>query len=172
MTCCEARRGCGHVRTHRSNRSRGLLAIVIGCVAAAALLTAGRASAASRGFRLHNESTHQLILQAAEPVPTYKCVDLKRCVPTHNRMDFEGRPANGAVLNPGHTHDWELKYGFSLYGGVQYAANLFYQISGTSGTVEYTIETWSTSNESACRVNGTSHFTCTAAGTKLTFKNK
>jgi hypothetical protein len=65
-----------------------------------------------------------------------------------------------------------MKYGFSPFGGVQYAANLWYQISGTNGTVEFTIETWSTSNESACRVNGTAHFTCTAAGTKLAFKNK
>lgn len=87
-------------------------------------------------------------------------------------MDFEGRPADGAVLNPGHTHDWELKYGFSPFGGVQYAANLWYRIVGSSGTVEYTIETWSTSNESSCRVNGVAHFTCTAAGTKLTFKDK
>ena len=72
----------------------------------------------------------------AKPVPAYICRDLTLCVPTHSPMDFEGRPANGAALNPGHTHDWELKYGFSPFGGVQYAANLWYQISGTNGTVE------------------------------------
>jgi hypothetical protein len=86
-------------------------------------------------------------------------------------MDFEGRPANGAVPNAGHTHVWELKYGFSIFGGVQYAANLWYKIAGTEGTVEYTIETWSTSNESACKVQGTSQFACTAAGTNLTLKH-
>ena len=145
---------------------------MIGYVLAAVLLTAAPASAASRGFKLHNESNHVLRLEAAKPVPTYVCVDLTRCVPTHYQMAFEGRPANGTVLNPGHTHDWELKYAFSPFGGVQYAANLWYEISGTSATVEYTIETWSTSNESSCRVSGASHFTCTAAGTRLTFKNK
>jgi hypothetical protein len=86
-------------------------------------------------------------------------------------MDFEGPPHNGAVLNAGHTHVWELKYGFSIFGGVQYAANLWYKIAGTDGTVEYTIETWSTSNESACKVRGTSQFACTAAGTNLTLKH-
>ncbi|MGZ4305702.1 MAG: hypothetical protein ACXVSL_12660 [Solirubrobacteraceae bacterium] len=168
----QTRSRCERATTHRDNRSRGVLAIVAGCALAAALLTAGSASAASRGFKVHNHSNHGLILEAAKPVPTYICRDLTLCVPTHSPMDFEGRPANGAALNPGHTHDWELKYGFSPFGGVQYAANLWYQISGTNGTVEFTIETWSTSNESACRVNGAAHFTCTAAGTKLTFKNK
>src|SRR5690349_15324733 len=121
MTWRETSRTCELVRTHRDNQSRGVLVIVIGCVLAAALLVAGPASAASRGFKLHNESNHGLVLEAAKPVPAYKCLDLRLCVPTHNRMDFEGRPADGAVLHPGHTHDWELKYGFSPFGGVQYA---------------------------------------------------
>ena len=121
--------------------------------------------------RQHNESTHALHLEAAKAVPTYVCVDLTRCVPTHYPMGFEGRPHNGAVLPAGQTHTWELKYGFSIFGGVQYAANLWYKIAGTDGTVEYTIETWSTSNESACKISGTKQFTCTAAGTKLTLKH-
>ena len=37
-------------------------------------------------------------------------------------MDFEGRPENGSPLKPGGTDAWELKYGFSPFGGVQYAA--------------------------------------------------
>jgi hypothetical protein len=172
MTYAGARGRCERVNTQHANRPGGVLAIMIGCVLAAALLTAGPATAASRGFKLHNESNHALTLEAAKPVPTYTCLDLTHCIPTHNRMDFEGRPANDAVLNPGGTHDWELKYSFSIYGGIQYAANLWYKIAGTSGTVEYTIETWSTSNESSCRVHGTSMFTCTATGTKLTFKHK
>jgi hypothetical protein len=171
MTYNGTRGKCERVNTHRDKRSGGLLAIMIGCVLAAALLTAGPASAASRQFKLQNESSHGLVLDAVKPVPTYTCVDLTRCVPTHNPMDFEGRPPS-TLLHPGGTHNWELKYGFSLFGGVQYAANLWYKISGTSGTVEYTIETWSTTNESSCRVNGAAHFTCTAAGTKLTFKDK
>jgi hypothetical protein len=95
------------VTTHRDNRPGGVVAIVAGCVTAAALLTAGPASAASRGFKVHNHSNHSLILEAAKPVPTYICRDLTLCVPTHSPMDFEGRPANGATLHPGHTHDWD-----------------------------------------------------------------
>jgi hypothetical protein len=154
--------------------------MALACVLAGALLTAGSASAASRGFKLHNTSSHALRLEAARRVPTFVCVDPSRCVPTHYPMEFEGRPGNGAVLHPAkvqdgvlvvHTHVWELKYGFSPLGGVQYAANLWYKIAGTGASVEYTIETWSTSNESSCKIIGTSHFTCTAEGTKLTFRN-
>ena len=79
------------------------------------------------------------------------------------------------MLDPGKTHRFELKYGFSLLGGVQYAANLWYKIEGYSdpnGNVYYTIETYSTSNESSCKINHTSRFECKAAGTQLTFKNK
>ena len=67
------------------------------------------------------------------------CIDIARCVPTHYPIDFEGRPANGAVPNAGHTHVWELKYGFSIFGGVQYAANLWYKIAGTEEPVERTV---------------------------------
>jgi len=51
-------------------------------------------------------------------------------------MDFEGRPENGSPLKPGGTDAWELKYGFSPFGGVQYAAELWYDIEGTNATVE------------------------------------
>ena len=171
MTCVGTKHGGRIGAMRRANSRRGLLLLALGCLIATALLTAGPASAASRGFKVHNESTHALHLEAAKAVPTYVCVDLTRCVPTHYPMDFEGRPHNGAVLPAGQTHTWELKYGFSIFGGVQYAANLWYKIAGTDGTVEYTIETWSTSNESACKISGTKQFTCTAAGTKLTLKH-
>lgn len=147
------------------------MVLALGCVLLAALGAARPASAASRGFKLHNQSTHVLTLEAAKAVPTYKCIDLTRCVPTHYPMDLEGRPHNGAQLHAGQTHTWELKYGFSLLGGVQYAANLWYKIGGTNASVEYTIQTWSTSNESACKVIDSKQFTCTAEGTKLTFKH-
>ena len=105
-----------------------------------------------------------------ERVPTYVCVDIARCIPTTTRWTLRGVPLDGSLMHPGNTQVWELKYGFSLLGGVQYAANLWYQIVGTNDSVEYTIETWSTVNESACKVNGTTKFACTAEGTKLTFK--
>ena len=68
-------------------------------------------------------------------------------------------------------HNWELKYGFSLLGGVQYAANLWYKIAANGGTVEYTIQVYSTTNESSCKVTPANAGRCTAAGTKLTFHN-
>jgi hypothetical protein len=46
-----------------------------------------------------------------------------------------------------------------------------YKIAGTDDTVNFTIETYNTSNESSCKVIGTSKYTCSAAGTKLEFKN-
>lgn len=154
----------------RRNRFRFMLAMSVACVLSGALLTAAPAGAASRGFFLHNESGVSLRLEAVERVPTFICESLTRCVETHYPMSFEGRPADEAVLAPGHAHRWELKYHFDPTGGVQYAANLWYRIVGTDDTVEYTIETWVISNESACRINGRTRFTCTAAGTKLTFK--
>lgn len=156
----------------RERRTRlGASGILLACVMAAALLTAGPANAASRGFTVHNNSTHVLHLEAVKAVPTYKCVNPGLCVPTHYPIDFEGRPATGSVLQPGHTQRFELKYGFSLLGGVQYAANLWYKIGNTGHNVEYTIETWSTSNESACKVHPAHAGRCTAEGTKLTFHN-
>jgi hypothetical protein len=160
----------GSHTTKRRTR-RGTSALVLTCAVAGALLTAGPASAASRGFRLHNSSSHALHLEAVKPVPTFVCPTPGTCVPTHYPMDFEGRPANGSVLQSGREHVWELKYGFSLIGGVQYAANIWYRIAGNGGTVEYTIQVYSTSNESSCRVTPASAGRCTAAGTKLTFHN-
>lgn len=151
---------------------RGLIAIVLGCVVAGALLTAGPASAASRGFKLENKSSHKLQLIEAKRVPTFKCIDLNRCVPTYYPMDFEGRPANGSALNAGATDTWELKYGFNLYGGVQYAADLWYRIVGTDDQVHYRIEVYSTSNESYCDIVGTKKYGCVAEGTRLEFKNE
>lgn len=90
-------------------------------------------------------------------------------------MDFEGKPSNGSVVDPNRSQTFELKYGFSLLGGVQYAANLWYKIQGDNdpdNNVYFTIETYSTTNESSCKVNMTSKFTCKAEGTQLTFKNK
>jgi hypothetical protein len=157
----------------RTRRARlGASAVVLACAVAGTLLTAGPASAASRGFKVSNDSSQALRLETAKPVPTYVCRDPSFCVPTHHAMDFEGRPADGSVLQPGGVDTWELKYGFSLLGGVQYAANFWYKIGSNGGTVEYTIEVYSTANESACKVFPAQAGRCTAAGTKLTFHNQ
>lgn len=158
-----------------------MAAIVLGCALAGALLTAGPASAASRGFVLHNNSRHfSLQLEYVHPVP---CV-LNFCTRAgvhHYPIDFEGRPAAGSVLQPGHVHRWELKYSFSISGGVQYAADIRYSI-GTSAThdlgyVDYLIEVYSRENESSCRIISPADSfprdrkvgRCTAGGTNLTY---
>jgi hypothetical protein len=155
----------------RSTRRAGSVAVLLAVVAALGLLSAGPASAASRGFKLKNTSNVDLKLEAAKPVPTVVCGGIGRCVDSKYPMDFEGRPDNGSVLKPNATQTWELKYGFSPNGGVQYAADLWYEIEGTNATVEYKIEVYSTSNESSCKVHGSSKYSCTAAGTNLTFKD-
>ena len=116
-------------------------------------------------------ATHALHLEAVKRVRTYVCANPSLCVPTHYRMDFEGRPGDGSVMHPGHAQTFELKYGFSLLGGVQYAANVWYKIAGNGGTVEYTLEVCSTANESSCKVTPAHDGRCTAEGTKLTLHN-
>lgn len=155
----------------RFKRRTGSVAVLLAVVAALGLLSAGPASAASRGFKLKNTSDVDLKLEAAKPVPTVVCGNIGRCVDTKYPMEFEGRPDNGSVLKPNATQTWELKYGFSPFGGVQYAADLWYEIEGTKATVEYKIEVYSTSNESSCKVHGSSKYSCTAGGTSLTFKD-
>src|SRR5436190_19293784 len=88
----------------RNKTARGAFAVVLACVLAGALviaLTSGPASAASRGFVLNNNSDHALKLFAVKPVPTFLCADPSRCVQTTYPIDFEGRPPDGDVLNPG-----------------------------------------------------------------------
>jgi hypothetical protein len=151
----------------------GASATVLACAVAGALLTAGPASAASRGFMLHNNSRHPLQVESASQVPSVIC-NAVLCVPTHYPIAFEGRPKDGAVLEPGASpQDWELKYGFDLVllNETQYAAKLTYKIQGTSGTVEYTIVTTPTTNDSACKVIPADVGHCTAEGLKLTFRN-
>jgi hypothetical protein len=150
---------------------RGLIAIAAGCILAASLFVAGPASAASRGFRIHNKSNVELQLVNAKPVPTYICNSVVHCVATHYDIDFEGRPADGSPLKPNDTQTWELKYGFSIFGGIQYAANVWYKIAGTEDLVNFQIETYPTSNESSCKVHGTQKYSCVAGGTTLEFKN-
>lgn len=149
---------------------RGLIAVAVGCVLAVSLLVVGSASAASRGFRLHNKSNVELQLIEAKKVPTFVCNNTVHCVPTHYEMDFEGRPGDGSIVQPGGSQVWELKYRFNIFGGIQYAAELWYKIAGTNDKVSYQIETYPTSNESSCKVHGTQKYTCSAGGTSLEFK--
>jgi hypothetical protein len=142
---------------------RSLIAMVLGCVLAASMFVAG--------FRLQNKSNVELKLIEAKSVPTYVCNSTVHCVASHYPIDFEGRPGDGSVLKPNGTDTWELKYKFGLFGGVGYAANLWYKIVGTEDMVTYQIETYNTSNESSCKVIGTQKYTCVAGGTDLEFKN-
>jgi hypothetical protein len=143
-------------------------AIVPACAVAATLVgQTGVANAASRGYHVSNESSHALTLVGASHVPTVLC-NGSICVPTDFPMDFEGRPKDGDVLEPGGpAQAWELKYGF----GHTYAAVLKYKIGGTDGTFEATIETSTFSNNSACKVTPASAGSCTAVGLKIAFKN-
>lgn len=173
------KRGNELTDVRRTRTTQGAFALVLACGLATALVIAlggsEPASAASRGFKLENKSGNALKLFAVQPVPTVKCVAPIRCVETNHDMAFEGRPSDGSVLDPGKIDVFDLKYGFSLFGGVQYAANLWYKIQGDNdpdNNVYFTIETYSTTNESACRINNTSKFTCTAEGTQLTFKRR
>ena len=166
----------------RRNRTfRGPLAFVIAAVLAGALLIGlgdgGPASAAkaSRGFVLQNKSDLPLKVWTVQKVPKFVCVNPGTCAQTFHDIDFEGRPPDGSVLNPGQSQRWELKYFFNIFGGTQYAANLWYKIQGNNDpddNVYYEIRTYSTSNDSYCNMNKNSNYTCTAEGTDLTFKKK
>jgi hypothetical protein len=141
--------------------------LLTSAIAGALLVLPGAASAASRGYRVHNQSSHALRLEGATPVPTVVC-NMSICVPTHASMDFEGHPGDGTVLNPGGPPQaWELKYRF----GDTYAAKLTYKVVGTDGTVEFTIETSTFTNNSACKVIPANVGRCTGDGLTLTFRN-
>jgi hypothetical protein len=156
-------------RLGRQGRSIVLLLLAL---AACGLLGVGTASAASRGFLIHNVSRVGLDLKSVKPVPTGLCSGTSHCVKPYYPMDFEGRPSDGSGLDPDHWDWYELKYGFSPLGGIQYAADLVYEIEGTDATVEYRIEVWSTANTSECKVHRSKAYTCTARDTRLTFSDQ
>ena len=157
-----------------NSTSRGVLAL--GCVLAGALLTAGPASAASRGFRIFNDSRYPLKLVSATKVEKEIRNPVIHVVPD-TPIGFEGRPADGSVLAPGATQRWELKHS----SGGQYAAVLTYDIVGTSspyaplpGHLKVIIQTTPLSNNSDCVVRtSTGGLGCDAepfmGGRKITF---
>jgi hypothetical protein len=149
--------------THPKALSRAL-AIMLGCVALTALLFAGTASAASRGYTLHNKSDKTLELVNASQLPATICNGFI-CVDTHHPIAFEGRPADGSMLKPGAKINWELKYEFQN----TFAAELKYKVLGTDAIVTYTIETSTYTNNSACKVTPPSAGQCTAGGLGLSF---
>jgi hypothetical protein len=141
-------------------------------------LQAGVASAASRGFKVKNDSSHDLRVISATPVPTVLCGGPSagdfQCVPAYYDMGFEGRPADATVLRPGGGHAWELKYWYNvadLFGaGYNYEAKLKYKIEGTNGDFEATIKTSNYTNDSTCAVAPKGLGNCTAQGLNITFK--
>lgn len=157
------------VRSRKAMRRGGTVVVLLAVAAALGLLAAGPASAASRGFLLHNLSHVPLKLETVKPVPTGLCTHTSHCVKPHYPMDFEGRPADGSYIAPSGWDWFELKYGFSPLGGIQYAADLRYEIEGTDATVEYKIYVWSTANTSECKVHGSSKYSCSATDTRLKF---
>jgi hypothetical protein len=152
--------------TTKKKTRAGALALALCCVAMAALLVAGPASAASRGYVLTNKSNKDLVLQGAHRLPTTVCTS-GFCVPTEAPMAFEGRPDDHSTISRGENQRWELKYSF----GHTYAALLKYKIAGTDAMVEYTIETSTYTNDSACKVTPPSAGHCSAGGLGLTFTN-
>jgi hypothetical protein len=149
--------------THPKVSARALT-IMLGCVALTALLFAGSASAASRGYRLHNNSSHSLELVSATALPAVVCNGFI-CVDTHHPIAFEGRPSDGSILKPGAVDGWELKYKFQE----THAAELKYKVLGTDSIVTYTIETSTYTNDSACKVTPPSAGKCSAGGLNLSF---
>jgi hypothetical protein len=159
-----------------NSASRGVLAL--GCVLAGALLTAGPASAASRGYKLYNQSTRTLRVESATPLEAWLCDNQVLHVCLTNgfyALDFEGRPRDGQLL-PGRAlngqlsapQDWELKYGLTT----SYGALLKYKILGTDGFVEYGILNkfyLLGLTNSTCKVVPSSVGHCTAGRDHLTF---
>ena len=159
-------------RSRKTKRRGATAALLLGALAALGLLSAGPASAASRGFSLHNLSHADLKLESVKPVPTGLCSPNTHCVKPHYPMDFEGRPDVGSEIEPGAWEIFDLKYGFSPLGGIQYAADIVYGVVGTNAMVEYKIYVWSTVNTSECKVHGSSKYSCTARDTRLTFNDE
>ena len=158
----------------------GVSAVLLTSGLVGALITAAPASAASRGFLIKNDGNQTLTLQSVKPVQGQFCdisnVETGTChhyVYDYYPMAFEGRPGNGSTLRPGATARFELKWSLGdidTAGDTQYQADLLYKIGTTGHTVEYRIQTYTTANESFCKVSDPNAGSCTAASLDLTFK--
>jgi hypothetical protein len=165
--------------TDRTRTRIGMSAVLLACATAGTLLNqTAVASAASRGFKVKNDSKYDIRVVGASPVPAVLCggfdVESFGCVPASYDIGFEGRPADGTVVRPGGEQTWELKYYYNvgdLFGtAYNYAAKVKYKIAGTDGNFEATIKTSNYSNDSTCEVTPKSLGSCTAAGLKITLK--
>lgn len=121
----------------------------LACVTVTALLAVpAAADAASRNFKIENDSSETFVLEEVERVTCER--DDNNCH-GHTRgwydMEFEGRPDEGDKLVPGKTHEFELKYFFTANTRhYNYAADLDY------GDFQVRITTSNYSNNSSCRV--------------------
>jgi hypothetical protein len=78
-----------------------IAAVALAGTLAGALLTAGSASAASRGFIIRNDSNTALTVVGARGIPRVVCIGFKRVPGNNYPIDFsEGRPPDGDVLTP------------------------------------------------------------------------
>jgi len=138
-------------------------AVVLACVVAGALLTAGPASADSRGFDIRNASSRGLQLQSVQKVRQFVCNPEFHCFPSFYDFEFEGRPGSGDRLPPGATHRFELKW----YPGLEYAARATYNIEGTNAVLQVEMKTSTFSNTSTCRVLHAPVGSCIAGGLNI-----
>ena len=146
---------------------------VTACALSAGVITAAPASAASRQFTVTNNSSATLRLEGVTPVTTKTVCAAPysaTCAKGHYPIEFEGRPNPGTDLAPGGIQRFDLKYGFSFVSGINYAAQLTYEVEKTNAKLEVWIDTTTTSNNSRCEVVPASAGSCTAGGLGITFR--
>jgi hypothetical protein len=114
-------------------------------------MAAGPASASSRRFTIVNLSPHTLKLAGVTAVR-----------PANNTQSlpfgFDGRPGNGSLLRPGHTHSFELLYEFNK----QYFASIVYDVEGTQHKAAMSLWIESALTGSSSRCEATSVLVCQA----------
>ena len=156
--------------SRRARRKFLAVAGVSACAVSAVLLNAAPASAESRGFTVTNNSGFTLRLEGLNRVHCLSTLPRECKGGDGYSMEFEGRPRVGSDIAPKGSQRFELKYGFSITTGVQYAAQLTYKIEHTNAKLE--IEIWTTAyrNGSTCKVVPASAGTCRVAdNTEITY---
>jgi hypothetical protein len=169
--------------TQRSRAGTRLLGpVVLACAVVGALLAqTGVASAASRGFDIHNLTrdttttiARDLRLQSVQKVKE-GCVQLpERCAPNFLLFDFEGRPHQGDLLRPTPfpllvPHRFEIKW----FLGNRYGAEATYNIEGTNAQLQVTMVTNGQlpgGNVSTCRILHAPIGSCTAGFQTITYR--
>jgi opacity protein-like surface antigen len=163
----------------RSARVRVRAAAIGPACAIAVLLAsqAGPANAATRGFKVTNESKQELRVVGGSPIPRVLCYGLDaedfQCRQAYWPYGLEDHPEPGTALRSGETQSWELKYYYNvsdLFGiDYNYQAKVTYRV-GADGKFEATIKTSNYTNDSECEVIPKRLGRCTAAGRNITFK--